>query len=267
MSLSRARYIFLKRFAHTLLQDNKFSKIDSLFGMPSIGFKTFLFLDEDYFSSRSTLKRFSELELMNNNRKRVANTSVMKGIVHAFIFSTILYSNILNALHFSCILSYTMNNARVWSLIRMYFINGNYKIYFFTRRMLRSVISNVPTSTKIMQTFRNRCLWAFSMQNICTYEEAFSSVERCYKLSQFFNELTFGGFFLFGVFYTYENYKKIQERLKTFRIADLYVLWYSFSAIIYFFLVVHTVICMFYTVMVAIFFIQFFFGLFKVVKL
>ena len=133
--------------------------------------------------------------------------------------------------------------------------------------MLRSVISNVPTSTKIMQTFRNRCLWAFSMQNICTYEEAFSSVERCYKLSQFFNELTFGGFFLFGVFYTYENYKKIQERLKTFRIADLYVLWYSFSAIIYFFLVVHTVICMFYTVMVAIFFIQFFFGLFKVVKL
>src|SRR5690606_3414820 len=270
MSLSRTRYIFFKRFLHTLLHDNTRFTMISLPGVRGFGANYLLLLENSMFGRnlyRYNVTRFLGTSIINNNKKYLANIHNINNIVHEYLYFSALYNNILYALQFSCILSYTMSKARVWSLIRMYFLNSNYKIFFFTRSMLRRFFLNIPISKNILQTFLNSCLWALSLQNISTYEEAFNSVERFYKFIQFFNEIIFGGFFLFCVFYTYENYKKILECLNTFRIVYLYLLWYSLSAMVYFFLAVNIVICIFYIILVFTFLIHFLCGLTKIVKI
>lgn len=155
-------------------------------------------------------------------------------IQNEFKYSRALYATISRALLFSCLLSYTMNNARVWSLIRTYFLNSNYKILFFTRDKASRLRAYLPRARNIIDSFRNRIMLSVSVAQHETYEQAFASVDRCHNLSLIFNELTFGGFFLHGVFYTYDNYKKLKQRITKFRITDLHTLWSIVAAHAYF---------------------------------
>lgn len=146
-------------------------------------------------------------------------------ILNELKYTRVLYTSLSRALLFSCLLSYTMNNARVWTLIRTYFWENNYKIHFFTRGRASMLRAYLPSGRHFIDSFRNRSMLSVSVARYATYEQAFESVERCHNLSTLSNELTFGGFFLHGVFYTYDNFKKLQQRITKFHIADLHTLW------------------------------------------
>lgn len=200
MSLSRSRYVFLKRYH---------SKIK-------------------YYLEPCASVYFREYGLIEYKPEA---TEIMGREIKS---SIAFYTNLSRALKFSCLLSYTMSNARVWSLIRTYFWDSNYKILLFTRDRARRLRAYIPRGRRFIDSFKNRMMLSMSVSHHETYEQAFESVEICHHLSTIFNELTFGGFFLHGTFYTYDNYKKLQQRIMQFRIADLYTLWWVRSAELYF---------------------------------